>query len=131
MPETEPTPWELMRVLREVQADVKRVVTRTEFDAESRRVDAKLEDLSKDIAEARVEAEKRIAEEKAERIGAVAAARADMEKQVVAEQATREKHEKAASEKQDKSQNNIRWLAASLILPVALFVANLLASRGA
>lgn len=119
MPETEPTPWELMRVLREVQADVKRVVTRTEFDAESRRVDSKLEDLSKDIVEARVEAEKRIAEEKAERIAAVAS-----------EKAAREKNEKAATDRQEKSQSNIRWLAAAIILPIALFVANLIASRG-
>lgn len=108
MPETEPTPWELMRMLKSMDMKLDKVVTREAFEAESKRIDGRLGDLGTDIVN------EQLAREKA----------------VTAERVAREKAQAEAAQKADKQANNLRWLAAAIILPVALFIANLLTAGG-
>lgn len=119
MPETEPTPWELMRVLRDVNAKVDRVVTKDMFQAESRRVDERLAEQGRDIADERTErtaADERERSARKDEVGKVAMA-LDAFKKDVAETA-------------EKNRANMRWLASAILLPVALAVFALLTRGG-
>lgn len=119
MPETEPTPWELMRVMRGVDAKIDKVVTKDMFQAESRRVDERLAEQGRDIADERTE---RVAADERERatrkdeVGKVATA-LDAFKKEVADTA-------------EKNRANMRWLASAILLPVALAVFALLTRGG-
>ncbi|MBD5787101.1 hypothetical protein IF650_13015 [Cellulosimicrobium terreum] len=129
-PETEPSAWELMRLLRTVDGKLDQVVTKDMFQAESRRVDERLDEQGRDIADERVARGQQIADERRAREKQVLALEATFKSGIADERAAREKNEKAAADRQDKSANNLRWLAAGLLLPIALFVANLLVARG-
>lgn len=118
MPEEEPTPWELMRVLRSVNDKVDKVVTKDMFQAESRRVDERLAEQARDIADeqtARVKADEQERSARKEDVSKVSTA-LDAFKKEVAETA-------------EKNRANMRWLASAILLPVALAVFGLL-NRG-
>lgn len=100
MAETEPTPWELMRFMKGMDGKLDQVVTKDMFQAESRRVDERLDEQGRDIADERTA--------RAEAIGA--------------ERATREKEVASVRDEIDKSKSNMRWLAASIALPIGLFL---------
>lgn len=100
MPETEPTPWELMRVLRGVADQVDQVVTKDMFQAESRRVDERLDEQGRDISDERT-------------------ARAEA---IVAERAARKEEVASLRTEIDKSKANARWLWVSVALPIGLFL---------
>jgi hypothetical protein len=119
VPETEPTPWELMRVLRGVADQVDKVVTKDMFQAESRRVDERLAEQGRDIADERTErvaADERERAARKEEVGKVATA-LDAFKKDVADTA-------------EKNRANMRWLASAILLPVALAVFALLTRGG-
>ncbi|MFC8732190.1 hypothetical protein ACFT5B_07010 [Luteimicrobium sp. NPDC057192] len=97
-PETEPGPWELMRMLRSMDGKLDRLVTRESFDAETRRVDDKFAAQGQDIVDERVAREKAIAE---------------------------------LTARHDRTAANLRWVAAAILLPIALFIAGLVYGRGA
>lgn len=119
MPETEPTPWELMRVLRDVNAKVDRVVTKDMFQAESRRVDERLAEQARDISEERVD---RVAADEKER----AARKDDVSKVATALDAFK----KEVAETTEKNRANMRWLTSAILVPVGLAIFALL-TRGA
>lgn len=116
----EPGGWELQRAvekmgqdltsgLAQINARLDKLVTTDVFAGEQRRVDDRLKDLADDIAherEARVSA---LAEEKK----------------------SRQEGDKAQQSTIDKLTNNLKWIVVSLALPVALFIANIVMSRGA
>lgn len=133
MPETEPTPWELMRLLRSVDRKLDDVVTKDMFQAESKRVDEKFSEMARDLADERVAREKSVSAEKLQREQELAFERRAREQAVAAERAERERAMKVEAEarksawddqkaRQDKQANNLRWLAAAIILPITLFV---------
>ena len=122
MPETEPTPWELMRLMRQVDAKLDQVVTKDMFQAESRRVDERLDEQGRDITDERVARQQAIADEKSARDQADADIRAAWQAAVAAEKAAREKAQIDAEAKQERLRVNVRWLAASILVPVTLFV---------
>lgn len=108
-PETEPTPWELMRVLRSMDGKLDKLVTRESFNAEQRRVDDKFSAQGQDIVEEKIAREKALAEEKL----------------------AREKASAEITARLDKQAANLKWLAAAILLPVALFIAGIVTSKGA
>lgn len=111
MPETEPTPWELMRLMRQIDGKLDQVVTKDMFQAESRRVDERLDEQGRDIADERTARAEAIATERASRkeeVGGVMTALAAFKAETT-----------AAS---DKAKAGMRWLAASIALPIALFL---------
>lgn len=115
-----PGGWELQRAVEQLREDSKagfsqlnqrldRLVTTDAFAAEQRRVDDRLKDLADDIAS-----------ERADRVAAVAD-----------EKTLREAGDARQQTQLDKLTTNIRWVAASIALPVGLFIANLVInSRG-
>lgn len=111
MPETEPTPWELMRVLRGMDSKLDNVVTKDMFQAESRRVDERFDEQGRDIADERTARAEAIGEEKAAR------QREDVELAARIDKVMSDLKERA-----DRMQVNLRWLAASILVPVALFL---------
>lgn len=119
MPETEPTPWELMRVMRGVDAKTDKVVTKDMFQAESRRVDERLAEQGRDIADERTE---RTAADERER-----AARKDEVNKVDAKLSA---FMTQVADTAEKNRANMRWLASAILLPVALAVFALLTRGG-
>jgi len=119
MPETEPTPWELMRVLRGVADQVDKVVTKDMFQAESRRVDERLAEQGRDIAD-----------ERTDRVAAVAEERASREKEVGKVAAVVDAFKKEVADDKEKNRANMRWLASAILLPVALAIFALLTRGG-
>lgn len=112
MPETEPTPWELMRVMREVQTDIRAIKS-----------DAVTKDSFREFQREQREANERLgAEVAAERtartaaIGAERASRKDDVNDVKGDVI-------ALSERMDKIAANLKWVATGLLVPVALFIA--------
>lgn len=115
----EPGGWELRRALEQQRADMRegfaginarldKLVSQDAFTAEQRRVDDRLKDLADDIA-----AEK--------------AARQEAQ---VDERKAREAGDQRQQEQLDKLTTNLRWVAVSVLLPIALFLANLLIVKG-
>ncbi|WP_235739006.1 hypothetical protein [Nocardioides alcanivorans] len=111
----EPGGWELHRAVKKMGEDLTtglaqlnqrldRLVSTDAFNAEQRRVDDRLKDLADDIAG-----------ERAARVAAQETERSERKEGDKAQQATL-----------DKLTTNLRWVAASIILPIALFVATLL-----
>jgi hypothetical protein len=119
VPETEPTPWELMRVLRGVADQVDKVVTKDMFQAESRRVDERLAEQGRDIAD-----------ERTDRVAADAEERAAREKDVGKVDAKVDAFKKEVADDKEKNRANMRWLASAILLPVALAVFALLTRGG-
>ena len=119
MPETEPTPWELMRVLRGVADQVDKVVTKDMFQAESRRVDERLAEQGRDIAD-----------ERTERTAAVERERAGRKEDVGKVDAKLDAFMDQTAETAEKNRANMRWLASAILLPVALAVFALLTRVG-
>lgn len=126
MTEEAPSAWELMRMLRQVDSKLDRVVTKDMFQAESRRVDDRLNDVAKDITDERIEREKAIATERAAR-----------ERAVTDEKVEREKALKYEADKRvavqavvDKYSGLHRWLIGVALVPTVFFVINLLTARG-
>lgn len=111
MPETEPTPWELMRLMRQIDGKLDQVVTKDMFQAESRRVDERLDEQGRDIADERTARTGAIADERTARREGEASLKAVLD-------AFKTKVEADA----DKAKANMRWLAASILLPIALFL---------
>ena len=111
----EPGGWELHRAVKKMSEDVAngfaqlnarldKLVSTDTFNAEQRRVDDRLKDLADDIASER---EARLTAQETER-------------------AERKEGDKAQKATIEKLTTNLRWVAASIILPIALFVATLL-----
>ena len=116
----EPGPWELQRRLDQIDANqqagfdrldkrLDRLVTTEAFNAEQRRVDDKLKDLVDDIA--------------AERDARKAA--------LIDEQRAREDGDKRQQVALDKLIANQKWIVVTILIPIALFIANLVIGRGA
>lgn len=84
MPETEPTPWELMRVMRDIQADVRAMrsesVTKETF-----------REFQREVRESSAKLGGEVAQERADRKEAIAAAVADRKVALSEEAADREK----------------------------------------
>jgi hypothetical protein len=119
VPETEPTPWELMRVMRGVDAKVDNVVTKDMFQAESRRVDERLAEQGRDIAD-----------ERTERSTADAQERAARKEDVGKVDAKLDAFKKEVAEDKERNRANQRWLASAILLPVALAIFALLTRGG-
>lgn len=111
MPETEPTPWELMRVLRDVNSKVDNVVTKDMFQAESRRVDERLAEQARDIADEQTARVKADEQERSARKEDAADIRASLD-------AFKTKVETDA----EKAKIAARWLASGIALPIVLYV---------
>ena len=116
-PET-PGPWELSRSLdklgsemtrgfADVNARLDRLVSTDAFTAEQRRVDEALATIREDVAD-----EKK--------------ARAEA---LVGERAAREAGDGAQQTSLDKVVANQKWIAISIVLPIAFFLANIYLSR--
>jgi hypothetical protein len=126
MAETEPTPWELMRMLRQVDGKLDQVVTKDMFQAESRRVDDRLNDVAKDITDERIEREKAITTERAAREAAMAFEKVEREKALKSESDKRAAIQAAT----DRYGARMMWLIGAALLPTVFFIINLLTSRG-
>lgn len=111
MPETEPTPWELMRLMRQIDGKLDGVVTKDMFRAESRRVDERLDEQGRDIADERTARAEAVGDERASRKEDTSGIRAALDA-FKAEVATAN----------DKSKAGMRWLGASILLPIALYL---------
>ncbi|UUW88408.1 hypothetical protein [Pimelobacter simplex] len=118
----EPGPWQLQQRLDErldkidvnqqagfdrLDKRLDRLVTTEAFNAEQRRVDDKLKDLADDIA----------AERDARRMA------------LVDEQRAREAGDKSQQLALDKLIANQKWILVTILIPIALFIANLVISR--
>ncbi|AIY16131.1 hypothetical protein GUY44_11880 [Pimelobacter simplex] len=84
-----------------------RLVTTEAFNAEQRRVDDKIKDLADDIA----------AERDARRIS------------MIEEKAAREDGDKRQQSALDKLIANQKWIVVTILIPIALFIANLVIDR--
>lgn len=115
----EPGGWELRRALEQQRTDMRegfaqinarldRLVSQDAFTAEQRRVDDRLKDLADDIAAEKVARQQAILDERR----------------------TRDDGDQRQQDQLDKLTTNLRWVAVSVILPIALFLANLLVSHG-
>ncbi len=115
----EPGGWELKRSHEQLRQDMRdgfnqlgqrldKVVTAEAFAAEQRRVDDKHRDLADDIAS-----------ERAQRIAAIAE-----------EQKAREKGDQRQQDALDRLIANQKWIVVAILIPIALFVANLLIRSG-
>lgn len=93
---------------RDFSARLDRLVTTEAFAGEQRRVDDRLTDLANDIAL-----------ERAARTTAIDA-----------ERSARKADKVEASVRADKVAANVRWLAAAIVLPIGLFIANIVLARG-
>jgi hypothetical protein len=111
MPETEPTPWELMRLMRQIDGKLDQVVTKDMFQAESRRVDERLDEQGRDIADERTARAEAVAAERAARKEDDAGIRAALETFKAKVETDAEKAKAAA-----------RWLAGGIALPIVLYV---------
>ncbi|WP_353707597.1 hypothetical protein ABRQ22_17200 [Cellulosimicrobium sp. ES-005] len=100
-----------MRLLKSVDRKLDDVVTKDMFQAESRRVDERFDEQGRDIADERTARAEAVAEEKSARQREDLALSARVDK-VVSE----------LKERADRMQVNLRWLAASILVPVALFL---------
>lgn len=119
MPEAEPSSWELMRAIRSVDAKVDNVVTKDMFQAESRRVDERLAEQARDIADeqtARVKADEQERSARKEDVGKVATDLATFKKEV--------------ADTAEKNRANMRWLVAAILVPVGLAIFGLLNGGG-
>lgn len=116
---TEPTLGELQRLIESValaqreglatiNASLSRLVSQDVYEADQRRIYDRLEDLRGDIVEERVA-----------RIEAMAA-----------EKSARESGDGEQQKALDKLVTGLRWTAASILIPVALFIANLVVDLG-
>lgn len=115
----EPGGWELKRALEQQRTDIRdsfaqlnarldKLVTTEAFAAEQRRVDDKFRDMAKSIGEAKASSVDAMNDERQAR-----------------------KDGDAAQQKLiDKLVGNIRWIAVSIVIPIALFVANIYLARG-
>ena len=118
MPETEPTPWELMRLMRQIDGKLDGVVTKDMFRAESRRVDERLDEQGRDIADERTARAEAIGEERTARREGETTLRAALD-------AFKTKVETDA----DKAKANARWLWGGIALPVVLFLVDWFGGR--
>lgn len=124
-----PTSGELSRLIASIRDDQRngfaainarldRLVSTELFSADQRRVDERLKDLADDIASEIASRTKALEEEKAARVKATedekAARVLAIEDQRVA---------------MDKLTTNLRWVAAAIIVPIALFVTNIVLGR--
>lgn len=122
MPETEPTPWELMRLMRQVDAKLDQVVTKDMFQAESRRVDERFEEQGRDIADERTARTEALGNERVARERGDAEERAAREKDALALDT---KIKQVESEWKDKAARQavwIRWLAGGIAFPVVIII---------
>jgi regulator of protease activity HflC (stomatin/prohibitin superfamily) len=114
---------ELDRLLREgfatVNARLDKLVSQDVFLAEQRRVDERHAALQADIAE-----------EKAERIAAIRDERAERVAADTAEQNAREAAITKEKGEREKIGVWVRWVAASIAIPVVLFFANVVNDLG-
>jgi len=101
-----------------VRADIAKLVSQEVFLAEQRRVDERLAAQQADIAE-----------EKAERIAAIKDEQAARERAITAEQTARKADIAEEKAEREKVGTWVRWVAASIAIPTALFVANLLQGK--
>ncbi|GMA26215.1 hypothetical protein GCM10025864_39740 [Luteimicrobium album] len=83
-PETEPTPWELMRVLRTIDGKIDNLVTKDVFAAETRRTDERFASQGQDIVDERAERVAALAAEKSAREKAILEVEQDLNKAIVA-----------------------------------------------
>ena len=104
MSQTEPQPWELMRLLTSMNDKLDRVVTKDMFQAESRRVDDRIADVVKDVADERVAREKAINDEKSAR-----------EKDIAAEKAKRKELENLRQARSERLWSWVRYLAGGVV----------------
>lgn len=118
MSEDAPTPGELSRLIGSIRDDQRngfaainarldRLVSTELFSADQRRVDERLKDLADDITAERAMRIKSIDDEQAARIKLA------------------EEYKTAL----DKLTTNLRWVAAAIILPIGLFLGNIILSR--
>lgn len=115
MPETEPTPWELMRVMRSMDTKLDQVVTKDMFQAESRRVDERLDEQGRDIAD-----------ERTARAEAIAAERGSRKEETSAIRASQAAFEAKVDADHEKEKAGRRWLWASVLIPVSLYLIDFL-----
>lgn len=119
---SEPGNSELDRLLREgfatVNARLDKLVSQDVFLAEQRRVDERHTALQADIAEEKAERVAAIKDEKAERVAAV-----------TAEATAREAADTKEKGEREKLSNRLWMVAASIAVPVVLFVANLVQGK--
>lgn len=108
-----------------------RLVTTETFSREQDRVDDKIRANAEDIVDVERRLVEKIAEEKAAREKAIAEENAAREKAVIAEATARVNGDSAQQTLLDKLGGNIKLVAVSVLLPIALFLANLYASRSA
>lgn len=99
-------------------ARLDKLVSQDVFLAEQRRVDERHAGLQVDIAEEKAERVASVRDERAERIAAVLAEKAEREAAITKEKGERE-----------KIGVWVRWVAASIAIPTALFIANLVQGR--
>lgn len=103
----------------QINARLDRLVTNDAFQAEQRRVDDKFRDFTKALDDERTARVRAIAEEKLQRVDDIASA-----------EKAREDGDKRQQIQLDKLTGNLRWLAASIAVPIALFIANIVAAGG-
>lgn len=108
-----------------------RLVTHETFSREQARVDDKIRANAEDIADVERRLAERIADEKAAREKAITEENAGREKAITAEATARIGGDAAQQTLLDKLGGNIKWVAVSVLLPVALFLANFFSNRGA
>ncbi len=115
----EPKGWELQRSLEQIRNDqrdgfaginsrIDRLVSTDAFNAEQRRVDDSLKAIANDITADRQQWMRELAQEKVDR----------------------EKGDTAQQAQLDKLVITIRWVAAAILLPVGLYVADVIMNRG-
>lgn len=92
----------------EFNARLDRLVTNEAFAAERSRVDDRLGDLASDVA----------------------LERAAREAAITAERTARKADKAEAQARAEKTAANVRWLAAAIVLPIGLFIANIVLARG-
>lgn len=127
----EPGGWELKRALSELRDDVRegqkairddvaKMVTQAAHEADMRRIEDQTRGVAEDLAaerQARVEA---VALEREQRTIELNRIAANQDKAIASLQAQME-----------RTAVWVRWIAASVLVPIVLFIANLVNARGA
>ena len=111
MPETEPTPWELMRLMRQIDGKLDGVVTKDMFRAESRRVDERLDEQGRDIADERTARAEAVADERTARKEDVSGVRTALDA-----------FKTEVRNERERAKATARWLAGGIALPIVLYV---------
>lgn len=133
MPETEPTPWELMRVLRDIQGDVRSMrseaMTKEAFREHQREERERHEQLGRELADERTARVRELEAAVTARNTAIADERADRIAAIGGEVVAREKAIAGLEARLSRTTDWVRW-GGGISVTVILAAISWILSRG-